>query len=181
MASQNKQIDIQSCAVFEFQHFLEKIKIEVPPSTNLVAYQDVLKRDPGMFSSWSASTVLLTKDNFVHIYNKNYSLSQIQKREVDLSNPLFSINLNNISNVDSKGKKDLKIEIQQFKANSDSPFVKDITKEVKKMQIKSQEYLQTCQMPKFPQKLVLKAITAEQFDQWESIFNQFNKNYGKVF
>lgn len=99
--------------------------------------------------------------------------------EADLATPLYSINLNNVSNLDVTKKKELKIEIQQFKGSSDAPIYKDITKDLKKLGVKSICILDKCKALYFPQKVVVKVKNLEQYAKWEEIFNRFNKDYPK--
>ena len=42
--------------------------MQAAPASNLVTRVGVLKRDPGMFSHWTESTVVVTKDKFMHVY-----------------------------------------------------------------------------------------------------------------
>jgi len=40
----------------------------VPPSS-LIKKSGILQRDPGTFKSWTDSTIIVTKDEFVHVYS----------------------------------------------------------------------------------------------------------------
>lgn len=63
-----KKCDLARNNILEVQHVLESMKIEDAPRSNLIEMQDVLMRDPGVFSSWTDCLVILTKDSFMHIY-----------------------------------------------------------------------------------------------------------------
>ena len=83
-----------------------------------------------MFSYWTDSTVLLTRDNFLHVYpwkdptalNKHQQITDPAKEKgksesllpLDLSQPLYTVNLGNLKSFDLK-LKELRIELVQNK------------------------------------------------------------------
>jgi hypothetical protein len=47
---------------------LVSVRLEKSPQSNLIRKAGTLLRDPGVFSSWTTSSVILSKDNFLHVY-----------------------------------------------------------------------------------------------------------------
>lgn len=62
------KLDFNNVSIVEFSKVLREVRLQTPPASNLVTRVGVMKRDPGMFSSWTDSTIVITKDNFMHVY-----------------------------------------------------------------------------------------------------------------
>jgi hypothetical protein len=65
---QHRKINLEQATPGEIQDFLVSVKLEKSPQSNLIRKAGTLLRDPGVFSSWTTSSVILSKDNFLHIY-----------------------------------------------------------------------------------------------------------------
>lgn len=63
-----EKLDFNNVTIDDVQKVLRTVRLQAAPASNLVSRVGVLKRDPGMFSTWTDSTVVVTKDKFMHIY-----------------------------------------------------------------------------------------------------------------
>ena len=64
----NVKLDYSQVTIDDVTKVLRSVKLQAAPASNLVTRVGVLKRDPGMFSHWTESTVVVTKDRFMHVY-----------------------------------------------------------------------------------------------------------------
>ena len=118
----NKKVDVHNVSTSEIHFILQNIKLESPPPSNLVSRIGTLKRDPGMFSAWSETTICITKDFFMHVYpiknpgGETGGGKKGKKVDFDWSLPHYTINLHQLKSVEMK-KEDLKLVIQQHKSN----------------------------------------------------------------
>ena len=62
------QLDFKRVTIDDVTNVLRTVRLEPAPQSNLVIRVGVLKRDPGMLRQWTESTVVVTKDNFLHVY-----------------------------------------------------------------------------------------------------------------
>ena len=93
---------------------------------------------------------------------------------------MYTIDLHAVTNVDTKLKKEFKIEVQQMQLTpKDLPFAKDTAKEIKRLGIKSQAVVEIGHSTKFSQRVVLKARNLEQYEKWEQVLKTHNKDYPK--
>ena len=136
-------------------------------------------RDPGVFSSWTTSSVILSKDNFLHVYPwKDTSMddtSDPQKTAAvtailfDWSSPVFSININCLETIElpAKNKKDYKIELATKSTKWSGLSLRDIKKEIKslglfeteKLEISNKRLEELTKEPKLLEKVALKATS----------------------
>lgn len=79
---QGIKFDFQDAKMGQIQEVIKRTYLESAPNTTLVKKSGVLKRDPGMFAYWTESTVLLTRDNFLHVYPwKDNTILSSKKRQ----------------------------------------------------------------------------------------------------
>ena len=62
------QINFKRVSIDDVSKVLRSVRLQPAPHSNLVVRVGVLKRDPGMLRQWTESTVIVTKDNFMHVY-----------------------------------------------------------------------------------------------------------------
>lgn len=91
----------------QIQNFLKSVEFEDPPQSNLIVKKSIVKRDAGVMNSNKDSTAVLTRDNFLYIFDWHMLKAQ------DFSDPKMFINLNNCQSYEIK--KEMKLEISEYK------------------------------------------------------------------
>jgi hypothetical protein len=111
-----------------------------------------------MFSYWTDCSVILTKDNFFHVYpwkDSNIGNADLAKDSwsmvMDLSQPLFSVNLNHLKSIQIQ--KDLKLEMQQNKSSKTHKNKQHL----KDLGVGASMISELTQSHKYPEKVTLKA------------------------
>jgi hypothetical protein len=61
-------VDLNNIQLDQFFKVLKSVRLDPAPISKLIQRVGLLQRDPGLFKGWKDSTVVLTKDLFVHIY-----------------------------------------------------------------------------------------------------------------
>lgn len=114
----NRRADLQNNNPLEVMTMLENIHLENAPQSNLIVKEDIHQRDPGMFSSWTDVQVIMTRDHFVHVYE----IPKQKQEYPDYSSPIFSINLPNVSQINTENRNKVenerKLEVCQTKSVS---------------------------------------------------------------
>lgn len=124
--------------------------------------------------------MILTKDNFLHIYEQNKKKKHPNAEnlcDVDYSNPLLSVNLNNLKAIDDnpKNEKENKIELVQGKPTQASLTKKDtLVKHIdllkkaegNSISVNLQKLQELSQAPKFSERIILKAKKSEDYFEW---------------
>ena len=144
-----------------------------------------------MFSSWTDVVVVLTKDNFLHVYNSVICKDVTsQYKDRDFSNPLFTVNLNCLDQLDTSPnlKKDLKFQLVQSKCSNEFLKSRLTVKEAKKhithihtqvfeskesLNLKSDTIEEKCiSNQKYPEKVIFKAKSQEDYNSWVRAIDQ---------
>ena len=138
---------------------MRSLSLDPAPTTCLIQKCGTLKRDPGMFSAWTDCSVILTKDNFFHVYPwKDSNIGNTEQTQnswsmvMDLSQPLYTVNLNNVKSIQLQ--KDCKLEIQQSKTSK----VSKSKRELKDLGVSSTIISELTQGTKYPEKVILKGL-----------------------
>lgn len=106
----------------DIKNLIKKICIADAPESNLVVKKTIVKRESGAFNKLKDGTAVLTRDNYLYVFEWNLLSQEGQQ----FTEPKIIINLNNLLTYEVK--KDMRVEIIESKKGLFSNQKKSIIK-----------------------------------------------------